>query len=85
MWEGIFDDDREWDADHFPRRIKTTGFDPDRYPLDSYGQGLPMELRIKLGVFRLKLGDRYFDEALVRLTLLLRLQSSNVYSVTLNG
>jgi general transcription factor 3C polypeptide 3 (transcription factor C subunit 4) len=65
IWEDILEDDREWDADHFPRRIKTAGFDPEEYPLDSYGYGLPMELRIKLGVFRSKMGDRYHTEALV--------------------
>lgn len=65
LWESILDDDREWDADHSPRRIKTAGFDPNRYPLDSYGFGLPMELRIKLGAFRLKMGNRYHSEALV--------------------
>lgn len=65
MWDAYIDDDREWDAADSPRRIKTDGFIPNTYPLDSYGLGLPMELRIKLGTFRLKLGDRYFEEALV--------------------
>jgi general transcription factor 3C polypeptide 3 (transcription factor C subunit 4) len=65
IWDNFVDDDREWDANDSPRRIKTDGFIPNTYPNDSYGLGLPMELRIKLGAFRLKLGERYFDEALV--------------------
>ncbi|EED16842.1 RNA polymerase III transcription factor TFIIIC subunit (Tfc4), putative [Talaromyces stipitatus ATCC 10500] len=64
IWDEYIDDDREWDAGDSPRRIKTDGFIPNAYPIDSYGLGLPMELRIKLGTFRLKLGERYFEEAL---------------------
>ncbi|KAG5205910.1 RNA polymerase III transcription factor TFIIIC subunit [Trichophyton interdigitale] len=60
-WDMV-DDDREWDADDYPRRIATPWFVPGQYPLESYGIGLPLELRIKLGVYRLKSG--YKDEAL---------------------
>lgn len=63
MWDGFDDDDREWDADDFPRRIKTDGYIPDQWPRESYGMGLPFELRIKLGLFRLKMGHE--AEALV--------------------
>lgn len=66
MWEDFHQDDREWDADDFPRRIKTDGYEPGLYPRDSYGLGLPLELRIKLGLFRLKMGYEHKDEALVR-------------------
>lgn len=66
LWDEYVEDDREWDADDSPRRIKTDGFVPGSYPRDSYGMGLPMELRIKLGTFRIKMGDRYRIEALVR-------------------
>lgn len=65
IWDQIEEDDREWDADDFPRRIKTDGFEPGLYPRESYGSSLPLELRVKLGVFRLKMGDRYNNEALV--------------------
>jgi general transcription factor 3C polypeptide 3 (transcription factor C subunit 4) len=65
IWDEIQEDDREWDAEDFPRRIKTDAFEPGVYRTESYGLGLPLELRIKLGVFRLKMGDRYNNEALV--------------------
>ena len=63
MWDDFDEDDREWDADDFPRRIKADGYVPDRWPRESYGFGLPLELRMKLGIFRLKLGHE--AEALV--------------------
>lgn len=65
MWENFGDDDREWDSEDSPRRIKTSGFVPDQWPRDSYGLGLPLELRIKMGLFRLKMGDKHHQEALV--------------------
>ncbi|CAP93667.1 Pc16g09970 [Penicillium rubens Wisconsin 54-1255] len=68
VWDGHEDDDREWDADDSPRRIKTDGFIPNQWPRESYGLGLPLELRIKMGVFRLKLGDKHHNEALVKCT-----------------
>ncbi|PYH50085.1 tetratricopeptide repeat protein [Aspergillus saccharolyticus JOP 1030-1] len=64
MWKDFHDDDREWDADDSPRRIKTDGYVPKQWHRDSYGLGLPLELRIKLGLFRLKMGYDYKDEAL---------------------
>ncbi|KAJ5807796.1 Tetratricopeptide-like helical [Penicillium riverlandense] len=64
MWEDFDEDDREWDFDDSPRRIKTDGYIPGQWPLESYGLGLPLELRIKMGLFRLKMGDQNQDEAL---------------------
>ncbi|KAL5339130.1 hypothetical protein BJX70DRAFT_408376 [Aspergillus crustosus] len=64
MWNDFDEDDREWDDEDLPRRIKTDGYVPKRWPLESYGQGLPLEFRIKLGLFRLKLGYEQLDEAL---------------------
>ncbi|KAJ5758196.1 uncharacterized protein N7511_006890 [Penicillium nucicola] len=64
MWEDFDDDDREWDADDSPRRIKTDGYEPGQWPRESYGLGLPLELRVKLGVFRLNMGDKNQSEAL---------------------
>ncbi|KAL2815847.1 hypothetical protein BDW59DRAFT_12580 [Aspergillus cavernicola] len=64
MWNDFDEDDREWDADDSPRRIKADGYVPKQWPRDSYGLGLPLELRIKMGVFRLKLGSEHVDEAL---------------------
>ncbi|OQD84276.1 hypothetical protein PENANT_c013G01216 [Penicillium antarcticum] len=64
MWEDMDDDDREWDADDSPRRIKTEGYVPKQWPRESYGLGLPLELRVKLGVFRLNMGEKNQSEAL---------------------
>ncbi|KAL4989488.1 hypothetical protein BDW68DRAFT_67210 [Aspergillus falconensis] len=64
MWDNFDEDDREWDHADFPRRIKADGYVPKRWPLDTYGPGLPLEFRIKLGLFRLKLPERHVDEAL---------------------
>lgn len=65
IWEDFQEDDREWDLDDSPRRIKTDGFLPDQWPQNSYGLGLPLELRTKLGLFRLKMGESHHSEALV--------------------
>ena len=65
MWELFDDDDREWDSRDSPRRIKTNGFVPGQWPPDSYGLGLPLELRIKMGLFRLKMDHNHHEEALV--------------------
>lgn len=65
FWDNFEDDDREWDPEDSPRRIKTDGFIPGQWPRDSYGLGLPLELRIKMGLFRLKMGEKHFSEALV--------------------
>ncbi|KAK2765329.1 transcription factor TFIIIC subunit tfc4 [Arachnomyces sp. PD_36] len=67
IWESIQQDDREWDAEDYPRRLQTPGFEPEEYPLDSYGLGLPMELRVKLGIYRLKMGPLHKEEALYHL------------------
>ncbi|KAL4884513.1 hypothetical protein BJY04DRAFT_225696 [Aspergillus karnatakaensis] len=64
MWNDFDEDDREWDDNDFPRRIKADGYVPKRWPLESYGSGLPLEFRIKMGLFRLKLGYEQLDEAL---------------------
>lgn len=65
IWEDFEDDDREWDSEDSPRRIKRNGFIPGQWSRDSYGLGLPLELRIKMGLFRLKLGEKHQHEALV--------------------
>ncbi|ODH21706.1 hypothetical protein ACO22_05629 [Paracoccidioides brasiliensis] len=63
-WDDIIEDDREWDAEDFPRRADVPFFDPNKYPTESYGIGLPLELRVRLGIYRLKLGLQYREEAL---------------------
>ncbi|KZF24968.1 TPR-like protein [Xylona heveae TC161] len=63
-WDSVQDDDREWDRDDAPRRLEIEDFEPRLYELDTYGSGLPLELRIKMGVYRLRLGERFVKEAL---------------------
>jgi general transcription factor 3C polypeptide 3 (transcription factor C subunit 4) len=63
FWDEVTDDDREWDVDS-SRRVEVPDFDIDRFPQSSYGEGLPLELRVRMGMARLSLG--YTDEALVR-------------------
>lgn len=65
MWADFEDDDREWDSQDSPRRIKTDGYIPGHWPRDSYGLGLPLELRVKMGMFRLKMGHNHHGEAMV--------------------
>lgn len=63
LWESFDEDDREYDSEDQPRRVLTRGFSPGQYQLPTYGNGLPLELRIKLGVYRLKMGVDHQDEA----------------------
>ncbi|KAF1811400.1 TPR-like protein [Eremomyces bilateralis CBS 781.70] len=62
--------DAEWDIDD-KRRNRVREFVPGQYPKDSYGELLPIELRAKLGIFRLKLGPEYLDEAMQHFRLIL--------------
>ncbi|KAL8802465.1 MAG: hypothetical protein Q9223_006641 [Gallowayella weberi] len=64
LWENFRSDDREWDLDDHPRRTNVRGFRADSYPVASYGKGLPLELHIKLGIYRLRSPDRQVEEAL---------------------
>ncbi|GAB1320430.1 transcription factor TFIIIC subunit tfc4 [Madurella fahalii] len=66
-WDQWTDDDREWDI-HDDRRVAVPDFEPARFPQDSYGQGLPVDLRAKLYVYRSKVGLEY--EANLHLQLL---------------
>ncbi|KAK4456099.1 transcription factor tau subunit sfc4 [Podospora aff. communis PSN243] len=67
FWERWVDDDREWDL-HDNRRIEVPEFEPARFPQDTYGQGLPVDLRARLYVYRCKLRHDY--EAMLHLRLL---------------
>jgi general transcription factor 3C polypeptide 3 (transcription factor C subunit 4) len=62
FWDEVTYDDCEWDTDH-SRRSKIPAFGLDNYALSSYGGGLPLDLRVKLGLYRLRLG--HYDEAMV--------------------
>ena len=62
-WNDVTDDDREWDGDDAPRRLEIAAYVPSRFPLETYGEGLPLELRVKLGEFRLKQDVEHKAEA----------------------
>lgn len=57
FWDDCVEDDREWDTDDEPRRVGFEGFVANAHDESSYGDSLPLELRIKLGVFRLQKYD----------------------------
>lgn len=61
-WDFV-SDDREWDADSV-RRLQIPGFTGNELDINLYGLGLPLELRVKLGIYRLRLGQ--IEESLVR-------------------
>lgn len=58
FWEEYLEDDREFDQNHYPRRLEAPQFEPNKYPERDYGEALPLDLRAKLGILRLKLNYR---------------------------
>lgn len=65
FWDKYNEDDREFDAADEPRRTEVPEYDPGRYDIATYGEGLPLEIRVKLGLFRFNLGDDQVGEAMV--------------------
>ena len=66
--------------------MQVSKYIPGRYEVKAYGDGLPLELRVKLGIYRLNLGDDNFEEARVRSQLATRLISLNLgYRTILSG
>jgi general transcription factor 3C polypeptide 3 (transcription factor C subunit 4) len=63
-WDEVSEDDREWDPVDTPRRATIPQFVAGKYPSPSYGFGLPLELRVKLGIYRLGMGRDHRAEAL---------------------
>ncbi|KEY67273.1 hypothetical protein S7711_04526, partial [Stachybotrys chartarum IBT 7711] len=55
-WDEWQADDREWDNDH-GRRLLCPDFVENAFPLELYGYALPLELRVRLAIYRLRLGD----------------------------
>ncbi|KAK4210959.1 transcription factor tau subunit sfc4 [Rhypophila decipiens] len=58
VWDGAAmgeEDDAEWDVND-DRRIEVHGYQPGRFPVESYGMGLPVDLRAKLYYYRYKMG-----------------------------
>lgn len=75
FWDRFTEDDREFDCDD-QRRAEVPEFkngmaSPDK---DRYGDGLPIEVRLRLGLFRLKMGPSYKQEAQSHLRHLLQLK-----------
>lgn len=64
FWDYFDRDDREWDREDEPRRVQVEGFISGKYVASAYGIGLPIELRAKLGVYRLEMGADNIDEAI---------------------
>ncbi|KAF2201890.1 TPR-like protein [Delitschia confertaspora ATCC 74209] len=58
------DDDREFDLDDHPRRVSTPGFVQGAFPPECYGEGVPLEIQIKLGLHRLRCSCPNLPEAL---------------------
>jgi len=66
FWDKLTSDDREWDEDN-SRRLEVPSFLVEKFPLSTYGVGLPLELRVKMGFYRLEMGQT--EEAMVRVCL----------------
>lgn len=56
FWDDYVDDDREWDQEE-DRKREVPQYEPGRYPAELYGRRLPRELRARLAIYRLKLGQ----------------------------
>ncbi|KAM0717663.1 hypothetical protein Q7P37_007515 [Cladosporium fusiforme] len=66
FWDDVTEDDREFDSGH-ERRYEIPEFrNSSNHSQDAYGDGLPLDLRVKFGMFRLKMKKqeealRHFD------------------------
>ncbi|KAL8701755.1 MAG: hypothetical protein Q9201_004736 [Fulgogasparrea decipioides] len=70
VWDDLDQDDREWDLEDHPRRVQVQGFRTGYFPDISYGKGMPLELRVKLGTLRLRAMDFQLEEALSHFAML---------------
>ncbi|KEQ69563.1 TPR-like protein [Aureobasidium namibiae CBS 147.97] len=77
FWDSVTGDDREFDNDDVPRRIQIPEFKYSRFAnkKEMYGQGLPLELRVKLGLFRVRISRADLPEAMRHFQQLLNLKS----------
>jgi general transcription factor 3C polypeptide 3 (transcription factor C subunit 4) len=67
FWDD-YDDDREWDPYPEPRRELVRNFRLGVFDEDTYGLGMPIEFRVRLGVLRILNSDstnQCFEEGLV--------------------
>lgn len=63
-WDDCTEDDREFDPEDETRRVLVPQFVPGIHLPDAYGAGLPLEIRVRLGVLRLTHSERSLDEGL---------------------
>ncbi|KAF2176331.1 TPR-like protein [Zopfia rhizophila CBS 207.26] len=63
FWDSQMDD-REFDREDEPRRITVPEFSPSGSSRGAYGLTLPLEIRVKMGVFRLRKNPSDFSEAM---------------------
>ncbi|KAM3504076.1 hypothetical protein MY10362_003782 [Beauveria mimosiformis] len=56
-WDHVQDDDREWDVDS-SRRSQCTDFTDSLFSPSRYGESLPLDLRMRLAMLRLRLLDK---------------------------
>lgn len=64
FWDA-YDDDREWDMEPSSRLCAEHKYRIGLHPWESYGPGLPIEVRVKLGCLRLSMTPPNVDEAKV--------------------
>jgi len=64
FWDS-FDDDREWDIQDEPRRTAVPEFVLSRFSKERYGDGLPLEIRAKMGIYRIHVEPPNLAEAMV--------------------
>lgn len=62
-WDELQSDDREWDLDNCRRDLHEP-FQDSMFQLELYGESLPLELRMRLAILRLRLLEK--NEAMVR-------------------
>ncbi|KAH9222888.1 hypothetical protein DL95DRAFT_285426 [Leptodontidium sp. 2 PMI_412] len=67
FWDDVVENDCEWDTDD-SRRNQIPEYVAGNYPSSTYGDGLVVELRIRLGINRLNIG--HFDEAMLHFSYL---------------
>ena len=75
FWDGWDGDDREFDNENSSRRAHVPQYQHGRVSRDplKYGDGLPLDIRVKMGMFRAQMGLTHQPEALRHLAHLRRL------------
>jgi general transcription factor 3C polypeptide 3 (transcription factor C subunit 4) len=66
FWDGVTSNDSEWDA-YDDRRKEVAEFEGEKFPPEQYGMGLPLELRVKLGLWRMRLGHHQESQVIFSL------------------